>query len=133
MKITPKQYARLRMETTEGKPEERAKEIIGELVRFLARNNDAGKSRKIIEQFGELWNRKKGIVEAEITGAKEFDKETVKLLNNYIVGLSGAKEIELKQKVDKSILGGAIIKYGDKVVDGSLKTRLLSLKERMIK
>ena len=37
------------------------------------------------------------------------------------------------KKIDKNILGGVIIRYGDKVVDGSLKTQLEDLKEKLIK
>jgi len=62
-----------------------------------------------------------------------LDKETGKLLKNYITGLSGAKEVLVSEKTDKNILGGVIIKYGDKVLDGSLKTSLEELKEKMIK
>ena len=39
----------------------------------------------------------------------------------------------MKEKQNKNILGGVILKYGDKILDGSLKTKLNSLKEELKK
>jgi len=62
-----------------------------------------------------------------------LDKASIKLLENYIAELSGAKEVVLNEKIDKNILGGVVIRYGDRVVDGSLRTSLEELKNKMIK
>jgi F-type H+-transporting ATPase subunit delta len=41
------------------------------------------------------------------------------------------KSVQLFQKVDPSILGGAIIKVGEQIIDGSLRRKLDQLKERL--
>lgn len=133
MKITAKQYAQFFLETVSGKTEEKTKRAIENFAKILIAGGDESKLEKVIAHFIALWNKEKGIVEAEITSARELEKEIVKFLRGYIIRLSGAREVELKQKVDKGILGGVIIKYGDMVADRSLKTRLEELKVKMVK
>ena len=89
--------------------------------------------KKIIEAFSVIWNKEKGIVEAEVLSANELSKDVVKLLNGYITKLSGAREVVIREKVEKNLLGGVVIKYGDRVVDRSLKTKISDLKNNMVK
>jgi F-type H+-transporting ATPase subunit delta len=133
MKITPKQYAESLYQSVYSKKDSQIKGILDNFVKLLIDNNDISKIDKIIGQFKKIWNREEGIVEAEAVSARELDKKIVKLLNVYIVQLSGARKVLLKQKVDKNILGGVIIKYEDKILDGSLKMKLNELRSKMIK
>ena len=122
MKITPKQFALSLYEV-----------VVGKFVELLAKKNMLARADKIAGQFVKIWNEKHGIVEALVTSAKGLDKASLKFLEHYVAGLSGAREVVFKEKMNKNILGGVIIKYGDKVVDGSLKTNLEELKENLIK
>lgn len=133
MRISPKQYAESLYQVVAKKKENDIKVVIENFVKVLQNNNDFNKSDKITEQFCKIWNKEEGIIEAEIMSAKELDKEIIELLNSYIAKLSGAKKVLVNQKVDKNILGGLIIKYKDKVLDGSLKSGLLELKKDMVK
>jgi len=133
MKITPKQYALSLYETVDGKSSGEVKAVIKKFVEFLAKKNQLSKAEKIIVEFIKIWNDKRGIVEVRSVSAKGLDKETVKLLKNYIIKLSGAKEVIMNQEINKDILGGVVIRYADKVVDGSLRTQLGDLKEKLIK
>lgn len=133
MNIPIKQYAKTLYKIVDGKNKSETEKIISEFVAVLAENNDLGKIKKIIAEFNNLWNKEKGIVEAEIASAKELDKDIVKLLDDYIVKLSGAKEVVMGEKIDKNLLGGVIIRYGDKVLDGSLKAKISSLKIELTK
>jgi len=133
MKITAKQYALSLYEAVDGQSAVKVKAVIEKFVKLLAGKNQLSKAEKIIAEFIKIWNDRHGIVEALAISAKGLDKEAVKLLKNYIVKLSGAKEVVLSQETNKDILGGVIIKYGDRVMDGSLRTSLEELKNRMIK
>lgn len=133
MDITPKQYAAALHDSVKEKKKNNLKAILKEFVKFLAVNNDILKSEKIILEFEKIWNKKNKIVEAEIISADVLDKPTVKLLKEYIAKLSGAEQVFSSQLVEKNLLGGVVVKYGDKIIDGSLKTRLNNLKEEMIK
>ena len=133
MKITPKQFALSLYEAVEGKPAVQVKAVVKKFVELLAENNMLNKADKISAEFIKIWNEKYGIVEASATSANGLDKASIKLLENYIAELSGAKEVVLNEKIDKNILGGVVIRYGDRVVDGSLRTSLEELKNKMIK
>lgn len=133
MKITTKQLALSLYESVEGKSAAEVKVAIKQFVEVLAGKNQLAKAEKIIAEFIKIWHIKHGIVEALAISTNGLNKADVKLLKDYIADLSGAKKVLLNEKVDKNILGGVIIKYGDKILDGSLKTQLADLKNRMMK
>lgn len=133
MKITAKQFALSFYESLAGKTAEQAKAVIKKFVEFLAGKNMLGQADKIEAEFLKIWNEKNKIIEAEVMSASGLDKANVKLLKNYIASLSGAKEVLLNEKIDKSILGGVIIKYGDKILDASLRIQLEELREKLVK
>ena len=133
MKITPKQYATALYDLVKDKKSGEVKKVIEDFVRVLILNNDISKTEKIINEFSIMWNKVEGVVDAEIVSASDLGKQIVKLLNDYIFKLTGAKKIEMKENIDKNILGGIVVKYGDKVIDGSLKTRIYELKNKMTK
>ncbi len=133
MKITAKQYALSLYESVKNKKEEEIRDIIDNFINLVVENNDVSKIDKIIDQFEIVWNKEEGIVEAEIVSARKLDNKTVKLLDGYIAGLAGAKKVVMGERIDKSILGGVIIRYGDKVLDGSMRARIDNLKNELAK
>ena len=133
MKITVKQFAWSLYEAVDGKSPSQVKSVIKKFIELLVDKNMLIKADKIAAEFLKIWNEKNGIVEALATSANGLDKANIKLLKNYIAELSGAKTVLLNEKIDKNILGGVVISYGDKILDASLKTSLNNLKEKLIK
>ncbi|MEK7203453.1 MAG: ATP synthase F1 subunit delta [Patescibacteria group bacterium] len=132
MKITAKQYARYLYQATNNKEKEQLKEIIKNFVKILKDNNELTKINQIVEQFIEIWHFEKKIILAEIVSAKKIGMNTEKLLKNYIKEINKASEVIIEKKIDKSLLGGVVIKYNDKILDGSLKNSLKELKNKLI-
>ncbi|MDD5590158.1 MAG: ATP synthase F1 subunit delta [Candidatus Portnoybacteria bacterium] len=130
MRIHPQKYAQALLEILE-KDEENAKKLISDFVLTLARNNDLRLAPKIIEKFSQSFDRKNGLAEAEAITAKPVDKETLNKIGEFISKEIDAKKIAVKNRADREILGGIILKYGDKVLDASLKTKLENLKNKM--
>lgn len=133
MKVNSKQYALSLYQSLEGKNKIETQDIIKRFVEILHRNNDISKTQKIIELFEKTWDRERGIVEVEIISAKDLSQETIKLLDNYIANITNNKEVVSKNKIDKGIIGGVVIKYGDRILDGSIKTKISELKNKIIK
>lgn len=133
MKITAKQYAQCLYQVISGKNNNQLKDIIKKFVATLKDNNGLAKASQIVEQFIEIWHSDKKIISAKIATANKLDSKTEKLLVNYLKELSKANEVIVEKKVDQSLLGGVIIKYGDRVLDGSLRATLDELKNKMIK
>lgn len=132
MKISDKQYAQALFELVKDEPEEKRKKTIIGFAKFLVNNHGVFKLSGITKEFDTLWDKEFGIIGAEISSFSILDKKTEKLLQEYIKKVSGAKEIDIKTKTDKGIMGGVVIKYGDKIFDACLRSRLEKLKEKII-
>lgn len=132
MKITAKQYAAALLESLDGKSEKQAGEIIKNFSQVLLNNNHLSKLDGIILSFNESWNKKYNEVEAEIISARAIGKETIAKLKKFIEEKAGSEKISLKESIDKSLLGGVILRYGNKSLDLSLKNKLKTFKEQLI-
>lgn len=132
MKISSKQYAQALFELSKDKDKVEVLEVVGNFANFLVKNNDFFKLDKILNDFNNLWNREFSIVEAKISSAHPLTNEIKDLLKEYLVKSSFAKEVVTDSVVDKNILGGVVIKYGDRIFDASLKTNLSRLKQTLL-
>ena len=72
-----------------------------------------------------------GIRQAEIVTARELGADERKALVAEVGKLAGAR-IEASFKLDKSILGGTVVRIGSTVYDGSVRGRLDRLKEALV-
>ena len=132
MKISLKKYAQALYEATVDKSEEEVKRYVQNFVKILAENKDLKRGDLIGKYFRKTWNREHGITVVDMTTAKEADEETVKVISDYSAKLFNNDQVVIRTKVDQDILGGVIIKNGDTVFDGSLKSKIKSLKEAMV-
>jgi F-type H+-transporting ATPase subunit delta len=81
----------------------------------------------IREQFEALVLEHLGVVRARIVTAVPLDAADRQRVARRLEGLTG-KRVELEAVVDPEIMGGLVARIGDKVIDGSTRTRLLALK-----
>jgi F-type H+-transporting ATPase subunit delta len=89
-----------------------------------------GRLLPIIEEFSAVAAKARETVSGEVTTAIELDAAMLKKLTAELLRITG-KNVQLFQKVDPSILGGAIIKVGEQIIDGSLRRKLDQIKERL--
>lgn len=94
---------------------------------MLIKNHHLKMAKKIIEKFNGIYNRKNGIIEAEVATARELESSQVHKVESFIKEKYKAKEVVIKNKIDESIKGGIIIKIGDEIIDASLKNSLTNL------
>jgi len=132
MKISPKQYARGLYEVVaEMESEDDIRVAVKNFVRVVARGRQISKLNKIIREFNAIWNKEKGIVEGELISARKISEETMEFLNNYIVKLLNVKNVKLDNKIDGNILGGFVARLDNVVIDGSVKSQLNKLKNKL--
>ena len=129
MIIAPKDYALGLLHATKSKDENEVTSVIHNFVDVLVQNNDVSKTARILDIFAMLWDKENSIVEAEIVTATTMNREEADSLENFLITLSGAKKVRMVEKIDKDILGGVIIKYGDKIMDKSLRTKIKDLSD----
>jgi len=83
----------------------------------------------IYSSFVQLANEARGFAEATVTSAKPLSsEEQAELAEKF--GQTLNKKLRLTAIVDPAILGGIIIKIGDRLYDGSLKTKLETFAQR---
>lgn len=86
----------------------------------------------ILENYEALSNKYQNIIEIKVTSALELDNEDIEGIKrkykNYFDGFS----IKIKNVVDKNIIGGLKLEFGDTVIDATLKTRLEDLRNHML-
>ncbi len=85
----------------------------------------------MIANYRKLHDLQKGLSRADVTVAEPLKDEHIKALKAALADVTGSKNIEVGIKVDPTILGGLIVRLGSRMVDGSLKTKLNSLRTRM--
>jgi F-type H+-transporting ATPase subunit delta len=78
---------------------------------------------QIIDKFNELREIGQGYRIVEVTVTEPMSKEEAKRFSTDIAGALKSK-VKLQVSVNPSIIGGIIIRYGDKLVDNSLRGRL---------
>ena len=96
-------------------------------IQILTRKKREALLPLIAENFINLYKKSKNIAVAKVTTANPLDDQLRKQIIDFMK--EGNKEsIELNEEIDEAILGGAIIKMGDKQIDGSLMRNLKNLK-----
>jgi F-type H+-transporting ATPase subunit delta len=133
MNITPKQYARALFELMLDKDKKQSEAILSDFAEFMISQNDTRKLGQIENEFNELWNKEKDINEFVIISAHELSQSLSEKLKKILKNATGASDVILHKAVDEKILGGLIIRCGDKVLDISLARRLEGMKAEMEK
>jgi len=84
----------------------------------------------LVAEYRRLMNAHRGIEEAEVTTAVGVDRPQAEKIGRGLAAMAG-KGVLLEMKVDPEILGGFVARLGDKLVDGSVRTRLEDLKKNL--
>jgi len=87
--------------------------------------------REIAVEYGELLDTKQNRVHAKVTLAHEPDAATETKIATELSRILG-KTVVPHITVNPEILGGIVVRYGDHIMDGSLKRRLVGLRQRLI-
>lgn len=133
MKITSTQYAKSLYEVTAEKSKHEIDGVIAGFLKVLRKKNQMKLAKKIIEKFSEIYNKKNGIVEAEVATSRKLESSQVHKVESYIKERYSAKKVILNNKIDLDIKGGIIIKIGDEILDASIARSLAELKNALVK
>ena len=98
---------------------------------LVASNRRLFAVRDMIRGFRSLVAKHKGEVTAEVTVAEKLSDAHLDALKNALKSVTGGKAVDLNVKVDPAIIGGITVKLGSRMVDGSLRTKLNSIKHAM--
>ncbi len=79
----------------------------------------------------ELADARKGVVRAEVTTAVPLGDAYYTRLQSQLEKMTGRKVV-VDKRTDPSLVAGVVTRIGDRVLDGSLRTRLLSLRDALL-
>jgi F-type H+-transporting ATPase subunit delta len=101
------------------------------LLAVLINNDRIGHVGEVAEAYRAELQERLGIRQAEVVTARELGEVERGLLVVEIGKLAGSR-VEASFKLDKSILGGTVVRIGSTVYDGSVRGRLERLREALI-
>lgn len=98
------------------------------LARLLVRKRRVALAPGIAEAFGAQLNTERGVAVAQVTTAVPLSEGARAAIIEAIRRGFGATSVDLQESVTRDILGGAVIRVGDHLIDGSVATRLQDLR-----
>ena len=78
---------------------------------------------RVRRAFDEMWAKEQRLLEVSVTSAVPLDEETVNGIGKKIEEQTGQR-VELSSEVDPDLIGGIVIRVGNKVLDASVRNRL---------
>jgi F-type H+-transporting ATPase subunit delta len=99
-------------------------------LRLLTVNERMGSFPQITRAFKTMYNNRFDIAEITVTSSLPLTDELRGKISAKMEKITG-KLVSVTEKVDKSIIGGVMIDYGNTRYDGSVKTRLAELKKEI--
>ncbi len=109
--------------------------VSDEMMGFLAAIVDKGRQNDmlpILDYFIGQVKEEKRIGTAQVTSAVELSEAQKAQVTDRLLATTRYVKFEMNYTVDPSLIGGMIIRIGDRVVDSSIRTRLYELKKQLL-
>ncbi len=125
-KTSNKQYAEALYEITRNLKGEDLTTALKSFAGILVRDHKLKQGANIIAEYERIAKKAAGIVELEITSARELDSKTIKQIKKVF-----GEQVEAVSDIDEALIGGVKVKLEDKILDASVTTQLKSLKQQL--
>lgn len=96
------------------------------LARLLVERGRGGLLGEVLRRYDALADRESGVLRAEVTTAVPVSRQLEDRIRKELAGKLGG-DVQTTVTQDPAILGGLVIRIGDRVIDGSVRTRLEQL------
>jgi len=100
------------------------------LMRLLLRRGRIDLLPGVADEFRRLHRRREGITEATIVSAAPLGPSEEEALRTRLTEMTGGRVV-MDFSIDPAILGGVIVRLGDRLIDGSVRGRLERLRSRL--
>ena len=104
--------------------------MIANLLRTMLSHYRLHDLATVHEQFRRAINRRRGIALAEVTTAVPASQDAQQMLTRKLQELVG-KQVQIQFKTDPALIGGAVTRLESVVYDGSIRTQLQIVKQRL--
>lgn len=107
-------------------------EIIG-LMRMVVEKDHFGQMKDIFEYFVSSVKEFKNIGVCYISTPLELSDQKKKEVENRLLETTKYETLETHYKIDKDLIGGMVIRIGDRIVDSSIRTKIYNLSRELSK
>ena len=107
-----------------------AERLVRNFIAVLIENRRIAALPEIVRQVERELNERLGIAEAEVTTTRELSLAERQQLEAQLAHMIG-KKVRARYACDPAIMGGAVVKVGSTIYDGSVRGRLQRLKEQL--
>ncbi len=101
------------------------------LVSLLATRGSTHLLPGVLEQYRRFVDAHRGVEQAEVVSAVPLDDAQQRRIADLLEAMVGM-EIRLTDRVDPEIVGGIVARVGDRVIDGSTRTRLEDMRRSLV-
>ncbi len=108
------------------------KEVVG-IMTLLITKGRAAEMLSVFDYFIELVKEEKKIGRADVVTAVPLNEEQKVKVEKKLLDTTKYETFEMNYSVDTSLIGGMVIRIGDRVVDSSIKTKLFELTRELRK
>lgn len=100
------------------------------LVLLLVRRGRIELLPRVASELRRLWEQRQGIVHAVVTSAAPLTDAERDAVRDKLASMTG-DTVDVETRVDPSLLGGVLVRMGDRLIDGSVRGRLERLRTRL--
>jgi F-type H+-transporting ATPase subunit delta len=108
----------------------RVRPTTNNFLHLLLENQRLHHLGEMLRSLGRELDTRTGIVSAQVTTAHAVGDEDRELLRQRLRALTG-KEVRLQFRTDPQIIGGVVTRIGSQIFDGSIKSQLAQMRERL--
>lgn len=109
----------------------RISEPVQNLIQLLLRRGRIEQLPRVAAEFRRLDDDRQGITHATATSAAPLTPDDLRALTARLEESTGGR-IALDVQVDPSVLGGLVVRVGDRLIDGSVRGRLERLRNKLV-
>jgi F-type H+-transporting ATPase subunit delta len=110
---------------------DRVSRPVKNLIQLMLRRGRIEELPRVAAEFRRLDDDRQGITHAIATSATALTPDEVRALTARLEQSTGGR-ISLDVQVDPSLLGGLVVRVGDRLIDGSVRGRLERLRNQLI-
>ncbi len=105
--------------------------LAGNFLRLVTAKRRLFAIRTMIADYNKLTDAHNNVVRARVTVAEPLSESDLAALKSALNEATGGQSVALDVDVDPAIIGGLVVRLGSRMVDGSLRTKLNTLRTRM--
>lgn len=86
---------------------------------------------EIVDEYRAEVDRRQGISEVEVISARRLDADERHQMEQQVARLAGTR-VRARFREDNGLIGGAVVRIGDTIYDGSVRGRLNRMKQELV-